>query len=173
MLRRLARQIDTERLTREQILDELRERADTYYQSLWASCTPDEKLLLFHLARHGFVNPKNRRMLRRLIARGLVRRAPNLELLSETFRLHVLAAGLSEDMAAMVRTLESEGVWRTLRVPLFIVVTSFLLLLFTTQKDLLTLTTGFAAAITTGLPVLVNLFGMFTQRRLDTAAKTL
>jgi hypothetical protein len=70
-----------------------------------------------------------------------------------------------------VRTIESESAWRAVRVPIFIVVISFLLLLFTTQKDLLTLTTGFATAITTGLPVLVNLFGMFTQRRLETISK--
>lgn len=80
-------------------------------------------------------------------------------------------AGTRENLPALIRKIESEGTWRTLRAPIFVVIVSFLLLLFTTQKDLLTLTTGFAAAMTTGLPVLVNFFGMFTQRRLETAAK--
>lgn len=171
VLRRLSVQLEGS-YDREQILDELRERAGTHYAALWMTCTMDEKLLLFHLARHGFVQSKNRHTLRRLIARGLVRRGPNLELLSETFRLYVLSAGGAEDLAAIAGRIEREGPWRALRVPIFIVITSFLLLLFATQKDLLTLTTGFAAALTTGLPVLVNFFGLFTQRRLEMTTKT-
>jgi hypothetical protein len=170
VLRHLAGQLDAD-IDRQQILDELQERAEQHYDSLWSTCAEDEKLLLFHLARHGFVQAKNRRTLRRVMARGLVRRGPNLELFSETFRAYVLDAGARENLPAVIRKIESEGTWRTLRGPIFVVIISFLLLLFTTQKDLLTLTTGFAAAMTTGLPVLVNFFGMFTQRRLETAAK--
>ncbi len=170
-LRRIASQLQPH-LDREQILDELRERAEAYYASLWSSCSEDEKLLVFHLARHGFVHARNRRTLRRLIARGLVRRSPNLELMSESFRLYVLAAAQQENLVEKVREIANEGVWKTLRVPLFIVIISFLLLLFTTQKDLLTMTTGLAAALTTGIPVLVNFFGMITQRRLESSPKT-
>jgi len=170
-LRRLAAQLEVT-ADREQILDELRERAEAYYNALWSGCTEDEKLLCFHLARHGFVHARNRRPLRRLIARGLVRRNPNLELMSESFRHYVLAAAAQENLLEKVKEIANEGIWKTLRVPLFIVITSFLLLLFTTQKDLLTVTTGLAAAITTGLPVLVNLFGLFTQKRLESSAKT-
>jgi hypothetical protein len=170
VLRRIGRQIEPT-IDRGQIIDELSERAEPYYGLLWSTCSNDDKLLLFHLARYGFVHAKNRRTLRRLIARGLVRRNPNLELLSETFRLFVVAAGTREDLPAKVRSIENDSTWRAIRVPIFIVVISFLLLLFTTQKDLLTLTTGFATAITTGLPILVNLFGMFTQRRLETIPK--
>jgi hypothetical protein len=170
VLRRIGRQI-AQTVDRELIIDELSERAEPYYGLLWSTCSSDDKLLLFHLARYGFVHSKNRRTMRRLIARGLVRRNPNLELLSETFRLYVVAAGTREDLPARVRSIENESAWRAIRVPIFIVVISFLLLLFTTQKDLLTLTTGFATAITTGLPILVNLFGMFTQRRLETIPK--
>ena len=169
-LRSLARQID-KRIEREQFLDELRERAETYYEMLWSRCILDEKILLFHLARNGFVHDKNRRILRRLIARGLVRRSPNVELLSRSFQLYVLTAAERENLPAEVKRVEGESPWNALRVPLFIVVISFLLLLFATQKDLLTVTTGLAAAMTTGLPMLVNLFGVFAQKRTNAGAQ--
>lgn len=71
---------------REHLLDEIGERAEAYYAGLWSSCREDEKLQLDQLANHGLANGRNRRMLRRLMARGLVRRDPNLRLFSETFR---------------------------------------------------------------------------------------
>src|SRR5207248_1889056 len=108
----------------------------------------------------------NRRTLRRLIARGLVCRDPNLRLFSETFRLYVLAAAPRENLINRVREERGVSAWDTLRLPFFIIIISFLLLLFATQKDLLTTTTALATALTTGLPMMMKLIGVFTERRL-------
>ena len=56
--------------------------------------------------------------------------------------------------------------WDSLRIPFFIVIISFILLLFATQKDLMTTTTALATALTTGLPMMMKLIGVFTERRL-------
>ena len=150
---------------RQHLLDEIGERAETYYAGLWANCSQDEKLLLFQVAQNGLANGKNRRMLRRLIARGLVRRDPNVELFSESFRLHVLEAAQRENLASVAREQRGASTWDSLRVPFFVIIVAFLLLLFTTQKDLLTTTTALATAMTTGLPVIMKLIGVFTERR--------
>jgi hypothetical protein len=176
-LRQLAKEIEGEekarrdegrfdaRADREHLLDEIGERAETYYAGLWASCHADEKLLLFQLAHSGLANGRNRRLLRRLMARGLVRREPNLELFSETFRLYVLGAARREDIAGRAHAQRPASTWDSLRVPFFIVIISFLLLLFATQQDLLTTTGALATALTTGLPIIMKLLGVFTERR--------
>lgn len=151
---------------RAHLLDEIAERAETYYAGLWATCRQDEKLLLYQLARNGLANGRNRRTLRRLIARGLVRRDPNLELFSETFRLYVLEASQREDLVSRARAERGTSTWDTLRLPFFIIIISFLLLLFATQKDLLTTTTALAAALTTGLPIIMKLIGVFSEKRM-------
>jgi hypothetical protein len=156
---------------RARLIDELGERAAQYYEGLWCGSSMDEKLLLFHLARYGFVHGKSRRVLRRLMARGLVRRDPNLEVLSETFRLYVLHAAQRDNLAAIVKTVEDENVLRSLRTPIFTVILALLLLLFTTQKDLLTATSGLAAALATGLPLLAKVLGVFADRRLESVAR--
>lgn len=170
-LRRLRDELDPE-AEREQLLDEIAERAETYYAGLWASCREDEKLLLYQLARNGLANGRNRRTLRRLIARGLVRRNPNVELFSETFRRYVLAAALREDVVSRARAERGASTWDALRLPFFVIIISFLLLLFATQKDLLTTTATLAAALTTGLPIIMKLVGVFAEKRMGGGSTT-
>jgi hypothetical protein len=165
-LRRARKERDPD-TDRRRLLDELGERAETYFAGLWASCRDDEKLLLYQLAHNGLANGRNRRTLRRLIARGLVRRNPNLELFSESFRLYVLDAAQRENIVTLAREKRGASTWDSLRLPFFVIIISFLLLLFATQKDMLTTTTALATALTTGLPVLMKLVGVFTERRAD------
>jgi hypothetical protein len=166
-LRKLAYELDCTS-ERAQLVDELRERADTYFAGLWRSCSSEEKVLLFQLAKSGLVNGTNRRIIRRLMARGLVRREPNFKLFSQTFGLYVLATGRREEVVETAREEHPRSQWDSLRVPLFVVIGTLLLLMFATQKDLLSATTALATVLTTGLPVLVKLIGMFTEHRMET-----
>ena len=168
-LRRLRDELDAD-TERAHLLDEIGERAETYYAGLWSTCRSDEKLMLYQIANNGLANGRNRRALRRLIARGLVRRGPNIELFSETFRLYVLAAAQRENLVSQARAEYGNSTWDMLRIPFFVVIISFLLLLFATQKDLLSTTTALATALTTGLPVIMKLIGVFAEKRGGTPA---
>lgn len=149
---------------RDRVKDELRERCGAYYGSLWASCSEDEKRLLYQLAHDGLLNGKDRRNVRHLMARGLIRRDPNLKVFNETFRLYVLSAARRESLHVPAQT--GPTAWDNIRVPIFVVLVTVVLLIFTTQKDLLNLTSGLAAALATGLPAIVKLFGVLTERRI-------
>jgi hypothetical protein len=150
--------------SREQILEELGERAERYYQGLWVSCSTDEQLVLEHLAEEGLVNEKSRRVIRRLMARGFIRREPKFRLMNETFRRFVL----SSVNKARVFSLESDSLpsaWDRLRVPLFMGMATVLAVFLTTQQELLD---GFSASVTgltAGLPALLKLVGSFSGGR--------
>lgn len=163
-LEELARHAD-----REQLIDELLERSNAYYGGLWASCSSTEKILLNQLAREGVLNGKDRRAVRRLLARGLVRRSPNLRLFNETFRRYVVAAARRDQVP--VDAQDGASAWDMIRLPLFVVLVSVMIMIFATQKDLLNMTTGLVAALTTGVPAIVRLFGLFTERRTAAAEK--
>ena len=164
-LRQLADQVSWKKYSREETLDEIRERADSYYASLWASCSPAEKLLLQQLSKQGLVNGKNRRTIRRLIARGLVRRAPHVRVFSETFRRYVLEVADSQHLSAMEE--QSTGLWSSLRVPIGLVTLTIAVIFFASQKDLLNVTTGVVTGLAAGLPALAKLVGLITERRLE------
>ncbi|HVT60149.1 MAG TPA: hypothetical protein VHR45_17365 [Thermoanaerobaculia bacterium] len=157
------------RLERQQLLDEFYERAEGYYRSLWASCSRDEKVVLGHLAEDGLVNEKNRRVVRRLMARGLVRREPVFRLLNETFRRFVASPACHQEVLQLEPT--EPSAWDRVRQPFFVVLAAGAVFFLGTQKGLLDGTTSLVAAFTAGLPVLVKVADLVGSRRAGAVAK--
>ena len=62
---------------------------------------------------------QEKKSIRRLIARGLARRAPNIRVFSETFRRYVLEVANSQRLTEMEE--RSTGLWNSLRVPIALV----------------------------------------------------
>gem|GEM_PF-1969666 len=168
----LESEIDNHRFIgdRVQLLDEIRERADAYYNALWSTCSLDEHLLLFHLARFGFLNGRNRRMVRRLLARGLVVRTPHLHLFNDSFRAYVIANSSRQEVASLERADAAESAWGRIRGPVLTVVVIGAAVFFSTQKDLMNTTSAMVTGIAAGLPALAKLVGTLTDRRGDQAA---
>lgn len=150
-------------VTREQILEELGEVAEGYYRSLWASCSTQEEVVLEHLAEDGFVSERNRRIVRRLIAQGLVTRDPHLRLMNETFRRFVASATCRSQVRAVEQETEPSA-WDRLRVPFFVGLAAGLFFLFTTQQQLLGGDAGTVAGLVTGIPALMQMMELFGGR---------
>ena len=147
--------------TPEQILEEFGEEAEVYYQSLWASCSREEEVVLAHLAEDGFVNEKNRRVVRRLIARGLVRRGPHLRLMNETFRRFVVSSVCQNEVRAVEQEAEPSA-WDRLQLPLFVGLAASMLFVLTTQQSLLDGSAGKVVGLAAGIPLaLVQLMEVF------------
>lgn len=104
----------------------------------------------------------NRKTLRRLMARGLVVRTPEIRIFNETFRCFVLVRAPEIISGAPAIT---ESAWDRLRIPLLVAVGSAAAFFIATQQELSTATSAIVAALTTGLPAVVKLVGMFTDRR--------
>ena len=105
--------------SKEQRLQEVVYRADAYYRVLWASCTKDERLVLFQLAEDGWVNPKNGRAIQQLQRKQLVRRPAGFQVMNESFREFIRLNQYPEEIAEW----EQEGkrsVWSGLRLSLII-----------------------------------------------------
>ncbi len=143
-------------MDREQLLEEFGERAESYYRSLWASCSQDEKVLLEHVAEDGLVNAKSRRLLRRLIVRGLVQRTPTFEVMNESFRRFVITAACKSEVQALERSAERSA-WDKLQLPFLSALAASATFFLTTQQDLLDGTIAVLTGVTGGLPVLVKL----------------
>lgn len=150
--------------TREQLLEEFGEEAAVYYRKLWASCSPEEEVVLGHLAEDGFVNEKNRRTVRRLIARELVRRDPNLRLMNETFRRFVVSSICKSEVRAVEQEAEPSA-WDKLRLPLFVGLATSLVFFFTTQQALLDGAAGTITGIAAGVPALIQMIDLMGAGR--------
>jgi hypothetical protein len=148
-------------LSRALFIQDLRERAEPYYRTLWAMCTEAEKLILVQLAEGCLVNAKNTGALQRLMKRGLVKRDPSFRLMNESFRRFIVGDFCLHE----VRTLEQQAetsVWERMRAPLAVVLLGVAAFIFITQRQIFNISTAFFTAVATSLPFLSRVLGVIT-----------
>lgn len=146
------------------MLDEIGERAETYYTGLWHACTNTEKIVLLQLAQTGLVNEKMRRDVRRLLARGLIRRDPRLRVMNETFRRFVIAQTASTELTAELEPAFGSDAWERFRVPFFASVGVVLLFFFMTQHELFDVTVAVVTSLIATLPSFIKFTTMWGDR---------
>jgi hypothetical protein len=142
--------------TRDQILEELEERAAAIYRNLWQSCDEDERIVLEHVARHGLASAASRRVVRRLLARGLLRKDPELRVMNRSFRRFVLESECRCEVVALERA-AGPSLWDRLRFPLGMGAVIAAVFLAVTQREAFDATLTMAAGVTTAVPTLAKL----------------
>jgi hypothetical protein len=150
--------------TRKDLVAHVGDLAEAHYRVLWSRCTDEERLVLIHLARYGFVNPKNWEIVRRLARRRLIKRTPAVRIMNESFRSFVRTV----EGSAQIRELEraaGQSDWAKLRNALGAIVVLVGIFLFVTQPDVLAKWIGFVTAIAGGTGALMQLLGLFQGGR--------
>jgi hypothetical protein len=149
---------------REQLLDEISERAEDYYNVLWRTCTPNEQLLLMQVAQTGFANGKTRKDVRRLLARGLLRRDPQLRLMNETFRRFVFGQCTTSALAQQLEQNLTGDAWNRFRMPFFAAIAVVMLFFFTTQRQTFDATIALVGGLAAALPTFLKTLSGFGQK---------
>lgn len=149
----------------DQILEEFGERAEGYYHALWSSCSSEEQVVLEHLAEEGLVNEKSRRVIRRLMARGFIRRDPDFRLMNESFRRFV-ASSVCRSEVLNIENQVAPSAWDRIRLPLFVGLAGSVGFLLATQQELLDGLIASITGLTAGIPALAKLLsGSRTELR--------
>ena len=78
--------------TDDQIVTEMGDRAHAIYARLWTACAARERLALYRLAYHRFLNLSDREAILELRRKGLIVFDPGGRCFNESFRRYVLAA---------------------------------------------------------------------------------
>ena len=149
---------------RDQVLDEIGERAEEYYTALWHPCSANEKLVLMQVAQTGLVNSKARKDVRRLLARGLLLRDPQLRLMNETFRRFVCVHAATSSLASRLNDDLAGDAWNRVRMPFFAGVMVVLLFFFGTQRELFDSTFAVVGGLAATVPALLKMLSSFGER---------
>ncbi|WP_447968039.1 hypothetical protein [Nitrospira sp. M1] len=136
--------------------------AKPYYQARWESCTLEEQLALFHLAKDGFLHAHHPEF-PRLFLKGLVQLTPNLRLMNDSFRLFILSAGFKAQLDRFKHE-QIHSTWKSLKQPLMLVLAVVVLFLFGTQEELKTSFNAVLGVLPFLLPILSELLGHMGQR---------
>jgi hypothetical protein len=149
-------------LTRDQILEEFEERAAPFYQRIWDACDTDERVVLEHVARHGLASAASRRVVRRLLSRGLLRKDPELRLMNQSFARFVLEAERRHEVASLEQLAEP-SLWDRLRIPLAVTAVTAVTFLVATQREAFDATVSMAVGVSAAVPTLVKLTTLLTR----------
>jgi hypothetical protein len=160
----LVQGLKSEAAFRDQVLDEISERAENYYTGLWHSCNKSEKVVLLQVAQTGLVNEKMRKDVRRLLARGLIRRDPRLRLMNETFRRFTVAQSNDAVLASELEPDFFSDTWQRFRVPFFGSVGVLALFFLMTQHELFDATIAAVTGLTATIPALAKILSVWSNR---------
>jgi hypothetical protein len=152
----LGRHVPGSAFSHARIMEELMDRADTFYRMLWTACANQERLVLFQLARDGWANPKNARAIRQLERRGLVRRTPALRILNESFRRFVWDAQLPAEVKKWEEEVQN-STWSALKLGFTTAAFAGGAWLLYTQQEIFQAGTGYLAALGTASGAVISL----------------
>jgi hypothetical protein len=154
----LAARGDVVKLGPQGVLEAIQDAAEPEYRRLWACLPETERMVSGQLARDGIVSRDQRPALRRLIARGLVVRDPEVRLFNRSFASFVRGQ-LSAEVQAAWETGGEGSLWRQLRQPLFLSLVVVAVFLFATQRELFNAGMAFVSATAVAVPALFRLLG--------------
>jgi len=144
----------------EELSDKVKSLSYTYYASIWASCSKDERFLIYDLAEDGLVNVKNDESIIQLIYKGIFVQKRTLSIMNRSFRNFVLSYINPAEVLEMRKESSSYGTWSRLKGPiLFILIIAILFLLYT-QKGFSDQIMAFLTSIAAGIPLILKLLAL-------------
>jgi hypothetical protein len=129
------------------------------YRSIWDSCSKDEKLALFHVAKHGLLHANNPE-LPILLGRGLLINDRGLRLMNPGFHRFVLNTVDPAEVQAYDQAVAGQG-WEIARGPVYVALVGVALLMFVTQPEIYKIVFGIITAFAAGPPTILKLMSMF------------
>jgi hypothetical protein len=173
--------------SREELVQDLLDRADSYYRTLWATCTSDERLVLYQLAQDGWANPKNAVAIqhlqrRRLITRPIIKRDSScgehdklghlgkdhcrpvgIRVMNESFRQFVCHSQHRDEIAAWEQEGEQSR-WRFLKMSLGILAVAVASWLLYSQQQFFNAIVAYAGALGIAAGAVFKLVANFRGR---------
>ncbi|HTF20014.1 MAG TPA: hypothetical protein VK658_18200 [Chryseolinea sp.] len=147
---------NTEKITVEELSEKIRSLAHTYYTAVWASCSKDERFLIYDLAEDGLVNNNNAQSIIHLIYKGIFNNRRTLTIMNRSFRNFVVSRALTEEVQALRKETSHHGTWSRIKGPIVLILIIGLLFLLYTQKGLANEIMAFLGVLIAAVPALLK-----------------
>jgi hypothetical protein len=121
---------------REELMEELNEKAYALYRLFWSACTRPEKLMLVQLAQTGLVNPLGKDTLQELIRKGLIVMTPYPKIMNRSFERFLETVADREQIRAW-ESEAGESYWLMVRNVMIILLVFALVMIGVSQDHTL------------------------------------
>ena len=133
-----------------------------FYMYMWQSLTKEEKFLLYDHAEDNLVNSFDDYNLNMLICKGvLIRSDGALRIFNNGFRNFILTAIGNTEAMKIKNQIKDNGNWNKLKNPMLIVILAIMVFLIASQQEAYSKLITYAAALATGIPVVMKIFSLF------------
>jgi hypothetical protein len=134
-----------------------------FYTGLWEGCDILEQYCLYNLARNGFINYKNTRIIRSLYFKGLLlndKTNNDIRMISLSFSNFILDKG-EHDFKEKISEINQvqKGSWSNIRTPIMILITAVGAFLFITEQGVFEKTAALLPTLSGLLGLAGNLIG--------------
>ena len=158
----------TDNILREkELIQEVFDLAEPYYRSIWATCSAEERLALFHLAKYRFLHSENP-SLRLLLKQGLIVLAPDLRIMNESFRRFLLNVAKKKKLQPWKK--KGRQCVESREPPLGMVLIVLVVFLFATQEQLRSEAMAFLSLVPVTVPILLRFFDNLKAKKAVVAA---
>ncbi len=126
--------------SRDEVILQIRDMAFGFYSQLWNSCTLEEKMILYDIARNSLINIKNHevvRILKILMEKRLVIRNDYYKIMNLSFKNYILTNVDPLDLKEMDKLTKQNDAWQSFRIPLIIFASGIIIFLIATQQNFL------------------------------------
>jgi hypothetical protein len=137
------------------------ETAEPYYHAVWNSLSKIEKYFLFDLAKDGFVNLKNQKLIRGLMQKGVIEMKDSLRLMNQSFNNFILNVFKEDEELDMEKEVSRNGTWHSIRLVLVMVLVGIVVFVALAQKELFDNMNTFLLALSGALALLSKFGGLF------------
>lgn len=149
----------------DQAAEVVRHAARAHYRNLWSALTDRQRLILLHIARARWENldEPSWQLARGLLQSGLLRFAPELRLMNESFRQFVAYEAETEEEVRKWEAADGPSYWervRNIAVPAMVIAG---LMLSQVQPDILAYLVGVVTATGAAASGVANLFGLLQR----------
>lgn len=125
------------KVTKEDIIFLLQERAQLYYRYIWTSCSEEEQYFLYDLAQDGLVNARNKHVLSALLGKGLLVQEEDatMKIMNVSFQKFVLHVVDPAEALRFEKMNAQSSKWDLFKTPLMLIFVAGALFIFFTQKQ--------------------------------------
>jgi hypothetical protein len=140
-----------------------------FYSGLWEGCDTLEQYCLYNLARNGFINYKNTRIIRSLYFKGLLLNDEtnnDIRMISLSFSNFILDKGEYDFKEKIVEINQIQrGSWSNIRTPIMITITAVGAFLFITEQGVFEKTAALLPTLSGLLGLAGNLIGSKSESK--------
>jgi len=140
------------------IILKAQELATSYYETIWDSCTHNEKLLLIDVADNLLINDKNKNLIQTLINKGLLKKDMSIELMNYSLR-NLINTKFETDLEKEYLKVRKAGKWTNYRAPILLVIFAIGMFLIL-QENILSSVVTILPIVATILTAIIKISGI-------------